>query len=468
MSSGNIYAIRLTSSGLTVIKRIHNGQTRDWVEYQVAPSNFLDGNWHHIVGMIPNGAAMSAYFDGSLISGTYYLNGTGGQTTVTSPPEISVLDYSGVGTYGLNLGRNPSNTAYDFGAGCTAGACAINNVRIYNTALTPGEVSTLSTGAQPGTLTLNGAATVTGNVTVNSAGTLTMVGGSASLTIGTGKTLAMDGTFNAFSSTSSRPTIQSWGTYAFNVGSVNGATPTLNISSLAVKNTDANGMRINGAGATNTTATTTFASFDNIAFNNGTTGVGSTYLHIYAPTLYLTANACTFGASEAAGTLPASAVRLAGDGTSTGETRAVFGRATCAATKTDGTTTLCVTSWKSDDDGDENGIGNTPLSDGAVVQFSRAADSNLTGTSKASPSLPSTGPPSPITRPTSRTTTPESDGHQGPHLRPRRRRVGHQLLLLLGGARRRGDRRDPALRDLRHHALPLRRARLREALPAGR
>ena len=68
---------------------------------------------------------MSAYFDGSLISGTYYLNGTGGQTTVTSPPEISVLDYSGVGTYGLNLGRNPSNAAYDFGAGCTAGACAI-------------------------------------------------------------------------------------------------------------------------------------------------------------------------------------------------------------------------------------------------------------------------------------------------------------------------------------------------------
>ena len=38
-------------------------------------------------------------------------------------------------------------------------------------------------------------------------------------------------------------------------------------------------MRINGAGATNTTATTTFASFDNIAFNNGTTGVGSTYLY---------------------------------------------------------------------------------------------------------------------------------------------------------------------------------------------
>ena len=106
-------------------------------------------------------------------------------------------------------------------------------MRIYNTALTPGEVSTLSTGTQPGTLYLNGAATVTGNVTVNSAGTLTMVGGSASLTIGTGKTLAMDGTFNASSSTSSRPTIQSGGTYAFNVGSVNGATPTLNISSWA-------------------------------------------------------------------------------------------------------------------------------------------------------------------------------------------------------------------------------------------
>lgn len=386
VSGGNTYALRITSAGFTVIKRIHNGAARDWVEYQVTASNVLDGGWHHIVGIIPNGGAMRAHLDGSLVSGTYYLNGTSGQQLVASPPEISVIDYSGVGTYGLNLGRNPSNTAYDFGAGCTAGDCAIDDVRLFNTALTAGEVATLSAGTQPGTLTLTGPATVAGNVTVNADGTLALVGGAASLSIGSGRTLTLDGTLNASSSTSSRPTIKSSaGTYAFNVGSVNGATPTLNISSLAVQNTDANGMRINGAGAANTTATTTFVSFDNIAFNNGATSAGSAYLRIYASTLYLTANGCTFGVGEASGALPASAVRLAGNGTSGGETRAVFGNATCATSKTDGTTSLCVTSWKSDDDLDENGIGNTSASDGAVVQFSRAAGSDFGGTIEGFP-----------------------------------------------------------------------------------
>jgi hypothetical protein len=394
VSGGNIYALRMTSTGLSVIKRIaHNGTpTQDWVEYQVAPTGYLDGNWHQIVGIVDTDHSMKAYFDGAAISGTYYYNGTGGLHAVGSPPEVSALDYGSVGTYGLNIGRNPSTGSFDFGANCAVGACAIDDVRVYNRALSAGEISTLSAGSQPGTMTVAGPLSIAGSLTVQTSGTLTLSGANATITMASGQTLTMDGTLNS-STSAGAPTIRSAsGTYHFYVGSSNGISPTLNISSLIVKNTDLNGMRIDGNGAGTTTATTTFKQFDGVVFSNGTTGANTTYLQIYAPTLYLTSNGCSFGVGEGAGALPAAAVKLTGNGFTNGatETRAIFGATSCADNWTGGgSDKICLTSAKSDDDNENsgagNGIGDNTGTNGAVVQFVRAAKSDTKGTIEGFP-----------------------------------------------------------------------------------
>ena len=77
------------------------------------------------------------------------------------------------------------------------------------------------------------------------------------------------------------------GTYAFTSARPRRRAPTLNITGLTVQNTDANGMRIN----VDTDAITTFTRFDNLVFLAGTT----TYLNIYATSLYLTSSGCPFG-----------------------------------------------------------------------------------------------------------------------------------------------------------------------------
>jgi len=157
-----------------------------------------------------------------------------------------------------------------------------------------------------------------------------------------------------------------------------------------VKNGDLNGMRVDGNGAGTTTATTTFKQFDNVTFANGTASgsSGVAYLQIYASTLYLASSGCSFGAGEAAGALPAAAVKLTGDGFSDGatETRAIFGATTCADTWTGGgTDKICLQTAKSDNDSTSNGIGDTPASNGAVVQFVRAAKSDTKGTIEGFP-----------------------------------------------------------------------------------
>jgi hypothetical protein len=99
------------------------------------------------------------------------------------------------------------------------------------------------------------------------------------------------------------------------VGSSSTATPTLNISGLAVKNTDTNGMYINTVAG----SSTTFTQFDNLAFSNGT---GNYLLRIYATSLTLNGSGLSFDASTT------SNIKLAGNGTGDGETRTYFG-ATC-------------------------------------------------------------------------------------------------------------------------------------------
>ncbi len=370
VTGSNTYALRITSAGLSVVKRIHDGTTEDWIEYRVPEAGILDGNWHQVVGVIVPGAGggMSAYFDGATAAGTYWANGTGGAMSLGSTPETTALDWNAATeTFGLNIGRNPSNNTYDFGAGCAAGACAIDDVRVYNRALTLADVTAFSSGGQPGTLTLTGALSVAGNLTVTSLGTLTLVGSAARVSIGSGKTLTVDGNLNASSTTVAGPTIQSIsGTYAFTIGSASNATPNLNISRLAVKNTDSNGTQINANGG----SVTSFTSFDNIAFTNGTSGTSTALLQIFAPTLYLSSQGCTFDGSTKY------AVKLIGNG---GQTRAVFGAATCA---TNGANGLCASSEKSDDDANNDGVADSPgngVNKGAVVQFTRAIEDDTAG-----------------------------------------------------------------------------------------
>ena len=215
-----------------------------------------------------------------------------------------------------------------------------------------------------GTYTVGAAAqTFAGGLTVQSGGSLTLASSGGSVAIGGGKTLTIDGTLNASNTGATIKSVS--GTYAFKVGSIVGATPTLNVSGLAVQNTDANGMSI---GAT-TAASPTFTKFDNIAFGQGT--AGGELLQIKATSLYLSSSGCSFDGGVSATT--AFSVLLAGDGTGNGDTRAVFGGATCASN-----VSSCQAS-KSDDDLLNDGVGDNPGTNGAVVQFVRAAADDTAG-----------------------------------------------------------------------------------------
>ena len=143
------------------------------------------------------------------------------------------------------------------------------------------------------------------------------------------------------------------------------ATPELNINRLTVKNTDASGMLINA----NTSAVTNFTRFDKVAFSSGT---GTQLLQIYAPTLYLSSNGCTFDGSTTY------AVKLASTVASGTGPRALFGNATCA--NNDATTGLCATSEKKDNaNSDADGIADSP---------------DLSTRTKGAPSCSSSAPPS--------------------------------------------------------------------------
>ena len=374
VSGSNTYGLRITSTGAMVIKRItDNTATADWIEYRATIPSVLDGAWHHLVGVVVTGTGggMSLYFDGGAYSGNYWVNGssgasqlTAGTTPTASTAATAAIDWNAnTETFGMTIGNNPSTTGYQFGKGCSAGACAIDDVRVYSRALTATDVAALARGSQPssttGALSLTGALTVSGSASIQSSGSLTLNSGSS---LAVGSALTMDGKL-----TSTGGTIKGASTsYAFKVGSVSGATPTLNINGLTVKNTDTNGMWINA----NTGATTTFTRFDKVAFSNGT---GTQLLQIYAPSLFLTANGCSFDNTATY------AVKLTGNGTGSGAgPRAVFGNATCGTN--DATTGLCATSQKSDDDANNDGVADHPTTNGAVVQFVRGGQSDTSGT----------------------------------------------------------------------------------------
>jgi Concanavalin A-like lectin/glucanases superfamily len=373
--------------------------------YATGTTTPTTATWYHLCGT----------FDGT--NARLYVNGALEATSATVAATWTAAGHTMIGSGLWSAART------DFVNG------DIDDVRIYNTALTAAQVSELaagryantggtstwtlganttvsgvlavdSGGLATGSYTMNAssASTVaevyTGSYTVGSAtstfagglavqppGTLTLATSGGAVAIGSATSLIVDGTLNASSAGATIRSVS--GNYAFKVGSVASAMPTLNVSGLAVQNTDTNGMQINA----NTSAVTTFTGFDNIAFSSGT---GTRLLQIYGKTLYLTSNGCTFDAGTTTATTTY-AVTLAGNGYTgspdTTETRAIFGGTTCANNWTVGSSDRsCLTvaqgtgiSAKSDDDSDGNGVGNTPASNGAVVQFTRAADSDTAG-----------------------------------------------------------------------------------------
>jgi MYXO-CTERM domain-containing protein len=235
-----------------------------------------------------------------------------------------------------------------------------------------GNVSCSST-ASAATVGTNGSYTVgagthtfAGGLTVGAGGTLTMATSGGTVAIGSGKTLTIDGTLNANSTNAVVHSAGSVGTfYAFKVGSTASARPTLNLTGLTVMNTDTNGMWINA----DTGASTTFTRFDNVHFSKGT---GTRLLRIYASNLYLSSTGCTFDGGADSGTTSYN-VTLTGNGTGDGDTRAIFGDATCATDKTP-----CASHKQDDDAG--NGTGTSPSTNGAVAQFIAACSTDTAGT----------------------------------------------------------------------------------------
>ena len=396
--SGNQNMVVLSGSGGNYVQLGVRGGS-----YAVWPSGALTsvtgpvaatGSWHHVAYTYDGGSVDTIYVDGVAYPGTF-THQSGATTAVylgTYSPSSELLDGSldDVRIYNVAL---TANQIAQLAAGRYAGTggyatttlsnnTTVNGLLAIDAGLLDANGKTMSAGATGptaalvncGTYTVGGAAqTFAGGLTVQPGGTLTLASSGGSVQIGSAQTLTIDGTLNA---SSSGATIQgvAAASYTFTVGSTVGVTPIVNISALAVKNTNG-GMQVGAS----TSATTTFTRFDNVAFSGGT---GAQYLLLDAKTLFLSSSGCTFDSGSATGGTT-KAVAAAGDGTGNGETRAVFGGTKCATNwALSASDSVCGTGAKSDDDSDNNGVADsaTASTNGAIVEFVRSAEDDTAGT----------------------------------------------------------------------------------------
>jgi hypothetical protein len=394
-------AIRLGLGGGNVQVRTSAGAILAQV---TAPSA---GNWHHVAYVHDPSQATPAnrdklYIDGAVSTGT-------GAPHDSATPTATFI--------------GASSASADHYTG------SLDDVRVYNAALTAAQVTSLSLGRYAGTggiatLTLAGGDTTIpsssnsgcnggqgyglmldsgnlytstlkltvrltsspvlvnagtlhigsnvfngdGGLTVNPMGTLLMDEAAGQLQPGANSTVTIDGTLIASNAGAIIQRDNNGERYGFTVGSFAGARPVLNITGLAIRDTDANGLRINAALG----AMTTFTRFDNVTFRRGL----GTFLSISsAASLYLSSNGLSFGVGDNSNALPANNVVVTGRGV--GETRVILGGATCATNKT--TSSYCQNAWKLDDDADGDGVPDHPATNGAVVQYVRSAMADTAG-----------------------------------------------------------------------------------------
>jgi Concanavalin A-like lectin/glucanases superfamily len=402
--------VALVGSGSAVKLGLGAGNVRVW---KMAGTDLVTaaapgaGAWHHIAytfdggtdvlyvdGVATNGAGVghdvgrpTSAFIGSGSTSTEFFNGQLDDVRVYN----LALTAKQVGQLykGRYAGTGGVATVTVTGASLSVAAAGSFNIDSGNFYTGTRTVTVSATGAaaqvNAGVLHIGAAtATMAGGLRINPMGTLLMDTSGGILQLANATTLAIDGTLTASTAVPATPPIvqrsASGARYAFRVGTFSGSTPVLNITGLAVRDTDSNGMWIDDG---DTGASTTFTRLDNIAFSRGT---GTQFLQIKSNALYLASNGCSFDAGSTTGSTTY-AVSLTGNGTADGDTRATFGKTICANNWSIGPSDRsCLTiaagtgtTAKSDDDPEGNGIGNSAASNGAVVQFVRGAESDTAG-----------------------------------------------------------------------------------------
>ncbi len=392
---GNQNMVVLAGAGNYLQFGLRNGAFTAWPSgagTMVTGPAAVTGGWHHAAYTYDGSSVDTIYVDGVPYTGSF--THQGGATTAVylgtfSPPQellSGALDdvriynvaltasqvaqlaagrYAGTGGYPTTT--LSANTTVSGLLALDAGVLSANGRTMTASS------ATAAARVSSGTYTVGAAAqSFAGGLTVQPGGVLTLASSGGSVQIGSGKTLTVDGTLNASNSGATIEGISGAG-YTFQVGSTSSVTPVLNISGLAIQNTSG-GMQIGAS----TSATTTFTRFDNIAFSGGT---GAQYLLINAKSLFLSSSGCSFDSGSATGTTT-TAVTAVGDGTGDGETRAIFGGTSCATNwALSASDSVCGAAAKSDDDSDGNGIADsgTASTNGAIVQFTRAAEDDTAG-----------------------------------------------------------------------------------------
>ena len=349
---------------------------------------YIDGTASTGAGAAHDSAAPTATFIGATSASAHFYTGSlddlrvyGAALTAAEVRSLSLGRYAGRGgTATLTLAGGDTTIPANAGTGCNGGqgyGLNLDSGNLYTSDLKlTVRLTSSPVVVNSGTLHIGSdIVNLDGGLTVNPMGTLLMDEAPGQLQPGQNTTVTIDGTLIASNTGAIIQRDRNGERFAFTVGSFAGSTPVLNITGLAIRDTDANGLRINA----HTGAVTTFTRFDNITFRRGT----GTYLNIYASALHLSSNGCVFGIGDSGGALPTNNIVLTGNGVADGETRALFGGATCHANKT--TSGYCQDSWAVDDDADNNGISDTPAGNGAVVQYIRAANSDTAGTIEGFP-----------------------------------------------------------------------------------
>jgi hypothetical protein len=122
MSAGNQYSLRVRPTEIEFSKRTTMNGNGAFIQCRTAVPNHLDGNWHHLAG-VTTPAGMKTYFDGV----ERCTNTVGGDIRYDQGPDLFL------GRHGFD------QTIYDFDGN-------LDDVRIYNRALSPDDIAWLASG----------------------------------------------------------------------------------------------------------------------------------------------------------------------------------------------------------------------------------------------------------------------------------------------------------------------------------
>jgi hypothetical protein len=150
VSAGNSYVIRLRPTQVEFAKRVTTPQgTTQFVQCLATVSGHLNNGWHHVAGVTSSAEGMKLYVDG---------------VEVRSEPQLTqdILYDQGKDFW---VGRHGNGSlAWDFQGN-------VDDVRVYNRALSPDDIATLAGGVPPTEILLHWRFDeVTGNVAVDDSG----------------------------------------------------------------------------------------------------------------------------------------------------------------------------------------------------------------------------------------------------------------------------------------------------------